>query len=76
MINVLLNLFYSWPGFLQFSTIIIMSGFVSYLISFFMKVVQTLLTTLPIIIHGWPTKNVDVVEELNDEDLTKDDNRE
>jgi hypothetical protein len=76
MINALLNLFYSWSGFLQFSTIIIMSGFVSYLISFFMKVVQTLLTTLPIIIHGWPTKNVDVVEELDDEDLTKDDNRE
>ena len=76
MINVLLNLFYSWSGFLQFSTIIIMSGFVSYLISFFMKIVQTLLTTLPIIIHGWPTKNVDVVEELNDEDITKDDNRE
>jgi hypothetical protein len=41
-----------------------------------MKIVQTLLTTLPIIIHGWPTKNVDVVEELNDEDITKDDNRE
>ena len=75
MINALLDLFHSWSGFLQFSTIIIMSGFVSYLISFFMKVVQTLLTTLPIIIHGWPTKNVDIVEDLSDDDLTNDDVR-
>jgi hypothetical protein len=75
MINALLDLFHGWSGFLQFSTIIIMSGFVSYLISFFMKVVQTLLTTLPIIIHGWPTKNVDIVEDLSDDDLTNDDDR-
>lgn len=67
MINSLLDLFYSWSAFLQFSTIIIMSGFVSYLISFFMKVVQTFLTTLPIVLHGWPTKSAEITEDIEEE---------
>jgi hypothetical protein len=67
MINSLLDVFYSWSGFLQFSTIIIMSGFASYLISFFMKVVQTFLTTLPIVLHGWPTKSVEIIEDTDED---------
>ena len=69
MINSILDLFYKWSSFLQFSTIIILSGFFSFVITSLGKSFQAIMTVMPILLHGWPQgkSSADVVLETTDD---------
>lgn len=70
MINSILDLFYTWSSFLQFSTIIILSGFFSFVVISLGKSFQAAITVMPILLHGWPQgkSNADVEFETADEE--------
>lgn len=69
MIDSLLNLFYTWNSFLQFSAIIILSGFLSFVITSLGKSFHAIITVMPILLHGWPQgkSNTDIKLETVDD---------
>ena len=70
MFNELVTVFHTWNAYLQVLFILSISLFLTNIVIKFFAIISNIVSTIPIMMHGWP-KDITTSMEENEEEIEK-----